>query len=485
MPDIAAPILPAIAQFLAIGAPVAADAAVSGDFGALLAQQIADVPQTVLPQTGKALPANRQDLAALPLPALILPGKAAPDGDADGATDTDIDLKGETEDGDAAVDQPLPEIVIPILAMLTQPAPVRPEPRLAATSAPDMRIARAAVSEQTVPDGKAAAEPADAPAQAATAQRPAAVRLPAGAPIILPANIVLPAAAQTTGVQTTPARPAAPAHGIAFVMRAATAASPIAQPTQAPTMFTTEAIATAVTATVSAAPVPAAVEEPVLDVPLDTVAKPETSPREAAPARSAPQPVAEARNAALALGADPVAEPAHAKQRTRNVASAMAELASLPGMASLDVRAVTATPMAATIEPLPRDRATALVETIATLRSEARGDALNLAIQHDDFGPISIRFEQSDDSVVVQFDTQDADLIRLIADATPELKTAGDAHGMRFERRDTMGAGSGAGNGTGTSGSHDAPRQDREQPRTQTYRQPQPRHAQDRGDIFA
>jgi hypothetical protein len=483
MPDIAAPILPSIAQFLAIGAPVAADAAVSVDFAALLAKQIVDVPQPVVPQTGKALPAGRQDLAALPLPALILPGEAAADSDTDSAIDTDLDAKGEGEEADAASDLPVSGTIIPILAMLTQPAPIRPEPRLAAAAMPDIRIMRAPAPELPV-----AADIADTTEQPAPVVKPAAVRLPAGAPIVLPANIALPTVAQAAGLQTTPAQPAAPGHSIAFVMRAAISPSPIAAPapTSAP-IFT----AATVTATVSvAAPTltpalaPAPTAEPVLETPIDDAGKPDVSAREAAPARSAPQPVAEARNAALALNVDPVAEPAQPK-RTRSVASAMAELAALPGMASHDVRAVTAAPMAAAIEPLHRDRAAALVETIATLRSEARGDTLNLAIRHDDFGPISIRFEQSDDSVVVRFDTQDADLARLIADATPELKSAGETHGMRFERRDTMGAGNGTGNGAGTSGSNDAPRQGREQPRTQTYQRPQPRHAQDRGDIFA
>jgi hypothetical protein len=280
---------------------------------------------------------------------------------------------------------------------------------------------------------------------------------------------------------------------------AAVAPSPVAVPTSTPVFAAASITATiAVPAQAQAqapvmattpAPTPALEAEPILETPIDDVAKPDVSAREAVLARSAPQPVAEARNAALALNADPAAEPVQSKQRTRSVASAMAELAALPGTPAHDIRAVTAAPAASTIDPLPRDRAAALVETIATLRSEARGDTLNLAIRHDDFGPLSIRFEQSDDSVVVRFDTKDADLARLIADAGPDLKSAGEPHGVRFERRDTSGnatnngASNGANNGGGTSGSHDSSRQGREQPRTQTYRQPQSR--QDRGGIFA
>jgi len=437
MPDVAAPILPSIAQFLAIGAPVAADAAVSVDFAALLAQQIVDMPQPtaqpVMLQAGKALPAGRQDLAALPLPALILPGDAAPDGDTDrdidGAIDGDVD--GDETEVDAFADLPRPEMLIPILAMLTPPAPIRVELRAAAVPVSDAPIA--------------------------PAPHPIMARTPAVAPIVLPTNITLPTAGEIAPIQATSALPTAPVQGIAFVMRA----------------------------DATAAPLPAAPVEPTRETPKIEADTADVSPRERAPARFAPQPVAEARNAAFALHVDPAAEPASSKSRTRTVESALAELTAMPGTASHEVRAVAATSVAATVDALPRDRAAALVEAIATLRSEAKGDTLNLAIQHDDFGPISIRFKQSDDSVVVQFDTQDADLVRLIADATPELKSAGEQHGMRFERRDTMGTGNGASNGTGTSGSHDAPRQGREQTRTQTYQRPQSRQAQDRGGIFA
>lgn len=445
MPEIAAPNLPSIAQFLAIGAPVAADAAVSADFAALLAQQIVDMPQPAaqpaMLQTGKALPAGRQDLAALPLPALILPGDAAPDGDTDrdigGAIDGDLD-EDETE-VDASADLPRPEMLIPILAMLTQPAPIRVELRAAAVPVSDAAIA--------------------------PAPHPIMARMPAAAPIVLPTDIALPTMGEVAPIQATSALPTAPMQSIAFVMRADATAAPLP--------------------VVTLATAPAAPVEPTLETPKIETDTTDASPRERAPARFAPQPVAEARNAAFALHVDPAAEPASSKPRTRTVESALAELTAMPGTASHEVRAVAATSMAATVDTLPRERATALVETIATLRSEAKGDTLNLAIQHDDFGPISIRFKQSDDSVVVQFDTRDADLMRLIADATPELKSAGEQHGMRFERRDTMNTGNGASNGTGTSGSHDAPRQGREQPRAETYQRPQSRQAQDRAGIFA
>jgi hypothetical protein len=241
MPEIAAPILPSIAQFLAIGAPVAADAAVSADFAALLAQQIVDMPQPAaqpaMLQTGKALPAGRQDLAALPLPALILPGDAVLDGDIDGAIDGDLD-EDETE-VDASADLPRPEMLIPILAMLTQPAPIRVELRAAAVPVSDAPVA--------------------------PAPHPIMARTPAAAPIVLPADIALPTVGEIAPIQATSALPTAPMQSIAFVMRADAAAAPLP---------------VAPLATAPAAPV-----EPTLETPNIETDTTDASPREREPGR--------------------------------------------------------------------------------------------------------------------------------------------------------------------------------------------------------
>jgi len=471
MPDVAAPILQPMAQFLAIGVPIVADGAVAGDFAALLAQQVVDMPVPTLPVPGKILPAGRQDFAALPLslpvPVVIMPGEAALDGDIEDAVDGDAE-----SDDDLAASAPLPEALFPILAMLTQPistpTPTRPEP---------LTAERPATITVTAGDARRLAMPAIVPAEVrAQAVAPAANR--AAAPIADQATIISdiadtaaparPAPVQPAQLQPAQLQPAqlqpTPAHSVAFVMRAApvaaSAAMPIVQPAATPVVE------------IRAAEVEAAdadVEAPVQD---------------ARPVRFVPQPVAEARNAAFALNADPVAEPVSHKRRAPVDAALATDASGLPVTPSNEIRGVAAPSATGAIDALPRDRAAALVETIAMLRSEAKGGTLNLAIQHDDFGPIAIRFEQADDSVVVRFDTRDADLARMIADATPDLKAAGEPHGMRFERRDAAGTGANMA-GTNMGGSHDAPRHGREPAHTRSDQRPQSGATRGRGGIFA
>ncbi|MGV3482310.1 MAG: hypothetical protein ACO1O3_20330 [Sphingobium sp.] len=458
MPDAAVPALQPIAQFLAIGAPVAADTAVSADFAALLAQQVIDGTATVLPEPGKILPAARQDLAALQLPVVIVPDDAvAEDGIEMPVAD---DAEGDDE---ASTDRAMPEMLFPIFAMLSQPAPVRAEPvaeTSAAPVAPPSPMQLAVMKAPILPEGTVpvatqspvtSTMPTAQVAPAAATATPVASGQPMLSSDIVEAVRAAPAAT---------AQPALPAHSVAFVMRADPAAAPVTAPpvVAAPSMEVTP----------DAQPVDGKAELPA---------------REVRQARFVAQPVAEARNAALAIQADPVTETASRKSRLPADVAALFDPSPIPGAPTSELRGVAAVSSSAAIDALPRDRAVSLIDTIATLRSEARGDTLALSIQHDDFGRISVRFEQSDDKVVVQFDTQDADLARLIADATPELKSAGEPHGMRFERRDSTAGNSGA--GTNMGGSHDAPRQGRDPAATHTGQRPQSRPTRDRGGIFA
>lgn len=476
MPDAAVPALQPIAQFLAIGAPVVADTAVSADFAALLSQQVIDGTATALPEPGKILPAGRQDLAALQLPVVIVPKDLTSMG-----IEARIDGDAENED-EGAVDQAMPEILFPIFAMLSQPAPVEPVTRSAAT--PAMPAISMRVAPPTVQPMPEAVAPAATPVDAGQAM-PAAKAAPASASIIIP-----PLAAAAVGIgQAMPAsdavggadaaRPVAaqsatPMNSIAFVMRAAPAAAPVVT---AP--VTVAAALPAVTSMVDAASPEMPLDVQPVDGKADVAAR---------PVRVVAQPVADARNAAFAMQADPVADVAPRKVRHSADAVAGIDISAMPGAPSPELRGVTAATAASTVDTLPRERAVSLVETIATLRSDVRAGTLDLAIQHDDFGPISIRFEQSDDSVLVRFDTKDADLARLIADATPDLKSAGEPHGMRFERRDTAAGGNGGNanmTNTNMGGSHDAPRQGRE-PATSRYDPRSPSSpTRDRGGIFA
>jgi hypothetical protein len=394
VPDVAATTAQPIAQFLAIGAPVVADFGASGDFAALLAQQIPDVPQPVLPQPGKILPVERKDLAGLALPVEL--------------------LDAETEE-EVPVEAAISVIALPIPTFLPEPA--TPE----------------------------AAKPVEVPVTtvAALTREPVAAQNNDEAPT-KPAAAHLPIAAGHSAPK--PVKAAAP--------------KPAAQP--APTH----------TAAPTPQPVAAAPDAPVQP-------KAEAKP-DVAPVREMPQPVAEARSVAFAMRADPIAaEPAAEKPRQRNTAAILADLSLSPSASAIDVRGVTAAAATAAIEPLPQDRAVEMIETIQSLRSEARDDALDLSIDHVDYGEISVRFEQSDDSVTVRFDTRDASTARLIAEAAPEFKSAADGTNMRFERRDTAA-------GTGSGSGQDTQRQGREPERTDLHnRQPRPRDTQGRGGIFA
>lgn len=477
MSDAAVPTIQPIAQFLAIGAPVAADAAVAGDFAALLAQQLVDASAPVVPEPGKILPVGRQDLAGLQLPAVT---EAADPMHGD-AIDTPIDGEaGAEEEDDAPADAVVPEALFPIFAMLSQPVPVRAEP-VAAAPQPAPASSASSMPEQPaaiVADGRAGA----LPPVAAAAPKPAAAPIVAAsaAGIVLPGMIADaiadPRAVRPAAVQPMlPAPPPAPAHSIAFTMRPAPAAMPVAA-------------APAAMSIVDAAPMPAgqgadaALPEPARDA-RPAEGKADIAIGEARPARFA-APVAPTD--VFALQTDPAAEAMPRKARTTAGAGATPDVSAMPGAPSLEIRGVTAVAATNAVDPSARDRLVSLVDTIATLRSEGRGDALALSIKHDDFGPISVRFERTDDSVLVRFDTQDADLARLIADASPELKAMGEPHGMRFERRDPVAGGTGgAGADTDMGGSHDAPRQGRDPAFIRTGHRPPSSPTRDRGGIFA
>jgi hypothetical protein len=140
---------------------------------------------------------------------------------------------------------------------------------------------------------------------------------------------------------------------------------------------------------------------------------------------------------------------------------------------------IIATVMPATTTPLSTEQAAALIETIQMLRSEARSDAMTLAVDHDELGKITMRFDRADHGVAVRIDSPDPAVTQLIANAAPALRASGDAVGMRFDRQD------GAGSGAGTS--RDAPRQGAGQDRNPTpYAQSsRPRASGQRDGLFA
>jgi hypothetical protein len=128
---------------------------------------------------------------------------------------------------------------------------------------------------------------------------------------------------------------------------------------------------------------------------------------------------------------------------------------------------------------LSTEQAAALVETIQMLRSEAKSDAMTLAVDHQELGRITLSFDRTDHGVAVRFDSADPSVTQLIANSTPTLKSSGDSVGMRFERQDISGGSAGT--------SRDTPRQGAGQDRNPTpYAQPsRPRASGQRDGLFA
>jgi hypothetical protein len=140
---------------------------------------------------------------------------------------------------------------------------------------------------------------------------------------------------------------------------------------------------------------------------------------------------------------------------------------------------VPATAAPAAGAALSTDQAAALIETIQMLRSEAKSDAMTLAIDHEELGRITMRFDRTDHGVAVRLDSADPSVAQLIANSAPTLKSSGDNVGMRFERHDASGGSAGT--------SRDTPRQGAGQERSPTpYSQSsRPRASGRRDGLFA
>ena len=462
MSNAAAPIARPTARFLAIGTPAAPDKASAGAFATVLADKTADTIEPGQRQSGKALPKDRQDLAA------SRRIKAADGADGE-APEADADTRDKSEDDEPA----LAATPVPV----SQPIPVEPVAPM-----------------RTNPPVDGAVDPvilAPLPTEGATTGP------------VQPRGLVaeIPPVAEIDPVAPTIVEPK-PAHAVAFVLRAAPAPaadSAIPAPAAATAPAAAEpdsvdaasgrTIATATMAipTVPAAPasiVATATQTPAAEMPAKAEAVPlAEKPGAAAPddvrTRFAHQPMIEARAVATAARTEAAIDAAPVKPRARAVTSTLAELTGISSTTPIDVRAVTAASAAAGVQSLPQDRAVAMMETIQALRSEMRGDGLDLSIDHKEYGPISVRFDRAEDGVSVRFTARDAEAARAIAEAAPQFKNTADLSGLRFERRDTLGANAG--------GSQDAPRQGRDRTGTQISSNPLPQARETRDDsgIFA
>jgi hypothetical protein len=598
VPDIAVPTALPTASFLALGAPVAVDSAVSADFAAILVQQDIEMVVPALPVAGKDLPAARQDLAALALPvagdgeqhqpdalkpivadlpkalairsiqaskavgkpqpivaeaipAEIAPAMATPDEtvDADaprkeieapvanapvpvapvkiGRHDKAIeaiedDSAEQDTDGDRTDDLPA---VTPIIIVRHDKAVDAIDTETTATQADGEKHALDATKSAPIVVTLPAARPVDAPVPArnAAVKTPVTVPAPSDATRAVPAavatpaserKIVLPAkpipaaaiatlvarpveavAARMAAAQTTAffARPVAvaevtegpaaaapvPAKSVTFTMPfvTATPAAPAIETVAAPVPTATRIAARQAAQPIEAAAIEAAIAD-----------APKVEPAMVAPvaiATTTPQPAAEARAVAFAALAEGFGQPATTKSKLRDSAIAVTTDTALATPAPTDVRIVQAANAPAVVEPIGV-RAAAIIETIEALRIDARSTSLDVSIRHEDFGPVTLNFEQTDDKVTVRVDTRDAELARMIADAAPTLKSAGEPIGIRVERRDAPGTGVDGSRSGAEGGSQDAPRQGRDQGRGQSLvQQSQHRATRGRGGIFA
>jgi hypothetical protein len=598
VPDIAVPTALPTASFLALGAPVAVDSAVSADFAAILVQQDTEMVVPALPEAGKDLPAVRQDLAALPLPVAGDGERHQPEPLKPIMADLPKALAIRSSQAGKAVGKPQPIVAqaiqaetAPVIVTLDETVEAdapRNESKALVADAPTpdapIKIARhdktveaievdsteqdtdgehtddtLAVApiiivrhdkaidavdadtdeardgdKQHAPDTTKAAPiivtlPAARPVDAPVPARNAAVKTPVTAqPAPTDATRAVPAAALTpaserkidlpakpipaAAIATLVARPVeavaarmAAAQTTAFFARPVAAAEVTERPAAAPvpaksvtfTMPSVTATPAAPAIETVAAPVPTATRiaarqaaQAIEGAPIDAVIAdaPKVEPVTVAPvaiATTTPPPAAEARAVAFAALAEGFGQPVAAKSKLRDAAIAVTTDTALATPAPTDVRIVQAANPPAAVEPIGV-RAAAMIETIEALRIDARSASLDVSIRHEDFGPMTLNFEQTDDKVTVRVHTRDAELARMIADAAPTLKSAGEPIGIRVERRDAPGAGVDGSRGGAEGGSQDAPRQGRDQGRGQSLvQQSQHRATRGRGGIFA
>jgi hypothetical protein len=354
------------------------------------------------------------------------------------------------------------------------------------TTAPaGRRAARSArIASHSMPQKPAAAKPDDS---AATTQ-PAIGLPPAGAipfPLIVPAAPALPEAARTQPAASQ-FRAHAPSVANSDRRAVATTTAGVGQPVPTPSGKATGTPQPEVPAMTSEVPTGVAASPPsgVAFVARATrpiaALTPQPEPAEAAApiakadtvtttvaagASAAPDLLplrATARQILAAPGA--TTDAPHASETETTVRRPLAEPASNAGQplapAAHGSERAIATAAPALSAPLSTAQAAVLIETIQMLRSEAKSDAMTLAIDHDELGKITMRFDRTDHGVAVRIDSPDPSVTQLIASSAPALRANGDSVGMRFERQDAAGGGAG--------GSRDAPRQGAGQDRNPT-----------------
>lgn len=335
-----------------------------------------------------------------------------------------------------AVDQPTPIMIAPAVAVPAAPA------------LPEM-IAQPVLA---TPQIGSAELPAEQPAVAAT-------RAAVAQPVQNPSTPASPAAQPPTPIVTVTTPGAAPAPTQSSITFVARPTRPVASRTPVPQQ--TEASVPAAKADAGPAPVA-----------TDPTA---TAERETPPFRATARQILAVQPATTDTPRATEAETtvrAPAADTAPTIGQQLAPAAH--GGERIIATAAPTAPMS-----LSTEQAAALVETIQMLRSEAKSDAMTLAVDHDELGKITMRFDRTDHGVAVRIDSPDPSVAQLIANSAPALRSSGDNVGMRFERQDTSGSGAGS--------SRDAPRQGAGQDRNPTpYAQSsRPRASGQRDGLFA
>jgi len=438
-----------------------------------LTVQPASEPATALPVSGKILPVG---LAALP--SVVQPSVVQPEATAAALVTAPIMIeairavavpaaKTATEAAD-----PAPETAPAAAAVLTMPA-LRPQLARPAGKAA-LREEPQTASQSTPEDAEAEAPIADQPVTVNASARVLTFELAAGAMPVVAAPVAERAVAQPDASQPE----AAPMPARTLAVQSAAAAAPQELQINADEQVQTASTGPQAPAT---APqdrlVPASAAAPLL-VTLEQSAD-QIVAQPARAVRIAAQPVAvqQAVAAPLALMVEeapaPVVPTAHMlrsePQRTEPAIAVATAAEDRPVTSAPRQRAVatvlpadtTAAPLAApqlasqpdlqplTVTTAPRAERPVdfaeLVDRLATARETAMPDRMQVAVNHAEFGKVSLRFEADGSGLNVAMSSADPDFARAVAAAAPaaaqQFASNGDALPQRGASEQSSAAG--------------------------------------------
>lgn len=262
-------------------------------------------------------------------------------------------------------------------------------------------------------------------------------------------------------------------------------------------------------------------QPPALPVPraapaLAAASRPATGEAAAPPRDSPAEPAAAARLIVPQIGAEIPRQPGHSEARLRVALSTtrIAKVASEPAAAPVAITpgaeafqppalpapalapaaaqpVLAAAPQLAEGGPRPHDF-TALVDRLVAARDTLQPQSATLAVQHADFGQISLRLRHDGDALSVALASADPDFARAVAAAPAPLVavTTFDQGGQAGPRQDAQGTANSPSNGAYSQSRGSSPERRDDPPQRQSGaepRQPAQHRAKggQRGAIFA